>query len=60
MISSTPNTKTETLPKPSIAVSAASIEANRRAARLDAKEVVAGFQKLAKQKAARKTPHQAA
>jgi hypothetical protein len=34
--------------------------ANRLAADQMAKEVVAGFQKLAKQKAARKTPHQAA
>jgi|HubBroStandDraft_6_1064221.scaffolds.fasta_scaffold4643891_1 hypothetical protein len=61
MISSTANTKTEQLPKMST-VESENVEtrANRLAADQMAKEVVAGFRKLAKQKAAQKTPHEAA
>jgi len=47
-------------PEKSTAVSAVEIEANRRAARQMAKEVVEGLRKLAQQKASRKAPNQAA
>ena len=60
MISSTVNTKPDASPKKPTAVSAVSIEANRRAARLDAKEMVEGFRRLARQKASRRNPNQAA
>jgi hypothetical protein len=51
----------ERLPKMST-VESENVEtrANRLAADQMAKEVVAGFRKLAKQKAAQKTPHEAA
>lgn len=57
MISSTANTKTDRLPKMST-VESENVEtwANRLAADQMAKEVVAGFQKVAKLKTARKTP----
>jgi hypothetical protein len=48
------NTKPDRSPKKTTAASEVEIEANRRAARLDAAEVVEGLRKLAKQKAARK------
>ena len=60
MTSSIMNTSPHGSPKKSTAASAVEIEANRRAARLDAKEMVEGLRKLAQQKAARKAPHQAA
>jgi hypothetical protein len=60
MNSSMPNTKPAGSPKKTIAVSAVEIEANRRAARQDVKEVVEGLRKLAQQKASRKAPNQAA
>jgi len=60
MTSSIANTNPGKSPKKPIAASAGEIEANRRAARRDAEEVVAGFQKLAQEKASRKAPTQAA
>ena len=60
MTSSSTNTNPAALPKKSTVVSAVSIEANRRAARLDAKEMVEGLRKLAQQKASRRNPNQAA
>jgi hypothetical protein len=60
MTSSTTNIKPDASAKKYPAVSEASIEANRRAARLDAKEMVEGLRKLAREKASRKNPHQAA
>jgi hypothetical protein len=60
MTSSIANTSPGKSPKKSTAASAAEIEANRRAARQDAEEVAAGFQKLAREKTSRKTPNQAA
>ena len=47
-------------PKIATAAFAVEVEANRRAARQDAVEVVEGLRKLAQQKAARKAPNQAA
>jgi|NGEPerStandDraft_6_1074524.scaffolds.fasta_scaffold29390_2 hypothetical protein len=60
MNSSMPNTELAGSPKKTIAVSAVEIEANRRAARLDAEEAVEGLRKLAQQKASCKAPNQAA
>ena len=60
MSSSIANTKPEGSPKRTITVSAVEIEANRRATRQDAKEIVEGLRKLAQQKAALKVPNQAA
>jgi hypothetical protein len=54
------NTKPDGLPKKSTAAFDVEIEANRRAARLDAEEAVEGLRKLAKQKSSRKAPNQAA
>ena len=60
MTSSIANTKVAESPKKSTDASAVEIEANHRAARQDAKEVVAGLRKLAEQKAALKAPPHAA
>jgi hypothetical protein len=60
MNSSTSNTKQAESAKRPTAASDVENEANRRAARQMAKEVVEGLRKLAKQKAARKAPNQAA
>ncbi len=54
------NTKPHGSPKRIITASAEEIEANHRAARRMAKEVVEGLRKFARQKAALKTPNQAA
>jgi hypothetical protein len=60
MTSSIANTSLDESPKKAIAASEIEIEANRRAARQMAAEVVEGLRKLAQQKAARKAPNQAA
>ena len=60
MNSSIANTKTDGLPKKAAAASEVEIEANRRAARQMAVEVVEGLRKLAQQKASGKAPNQAA
>jgi hypothetical protein len=54
------NTKPDGSPKRTITASAKEIEANHKASRQMAKEVVEGLRKLAKQKAALKAPNQAA
>ena len=54
------NTSLDGSAKRATAASDVENEANRRAARQMAKEVVEGLRKLAKQKAARKAPNQAA
>ena len=60
MNSSIANTAPDGSPKKSTAASEVEIKANRRAARQDAEEAVAGLRKLALQKAPRKAPNQAA
>src|ERR1035438_8036509 len=60
MTSSIANTSLDESPKKAIAASEVEIEANRRAARQMAAEVVEGLRKLAQQKASRKAPNQAA
>jgi hypothetical protein len=60
MNSSIANTTPDGSPKKTTAASEVEIEANRRAARQDAEEAVAGLRKLALQKASRKSPNQAA
>ena len=60
MTSSIANTSLDESPKKAIAASEVEIEANHRAARQMAAEVVEGLRKLAQQKAARKAPNQAA
>jgi hypothetical protein len=60
MNSSIANTSPDGSPKKATAASDVEIEANRRAARQIAVEVVAGLRKLAQQKASRKAPNQAA
>ena len=54
------NTSPDGSPKESTSVSEVEIEANRRSARLDVAEVVEGLRKLAREKASRKAPNQAA
>jgi hypothetical protein len=60
MNSSIANTTPDGSPKKTTAASGVEIEANRRAARQDAEEAVAGLRKLALQKDSRKSPNQAA
>ena len=60
MTSSTANTKPDESPKNSTAASAVEIEANRQSARQDVEEAVEGLRNLARQKASRKAPNQAA
>lgn len=60
MNSSITNTRLDGSPKEPSAASEVEIEANRRAARQMAAEVVEGLRKLAQQKASRKAPNQAA
>ena len=60
MKSSSENTNPAESPRKSTLVSEATREANRRWARLEAKEAVEGLRKLHAEKAARKKPHQAA
>jgi hypothetical protein len=60
MKSSIANTKPEESANTSTAASAVEIEANRRAAREDAKLAVEGLRRLAKQKAGSKAPNQTA
>ena len=60
MTSSIANTSLDESPKKATAASDFEIEANRRAARQMAVEVVEGLRKLAQQKASRKAPNQAA
>ncbi len=60
MNSSTRNTKPDGSAGKSTTASDLEIEANRRAARQMAEEVVEGLRKLAKQKASNKAPNQAA
>jgi hypothetical protein len=60
MISSTNNTKPDASPPRTITASAVEIEANRLAADQMAKQVLEGLRNLAKQKASRRVPDQAA
>ena len=60
MTSSIANTNLDESPKKTTAASGVENEANRRAARQMAVEVVEGLRKLAQQKASRKAPNQAA
>jgi hypothetical protein len=60
MTSSIANTSLDGSPKEATAASEAENEANRRAARQIAVEVVEGLRKLAQQKASGKAPNQAA
>jgi len=60
MTSSTANAKPEASPKRLTTASEVEIEANHRATRQMAKEMVEGLRKLARQKASRRNPNQAA